>query len=158
LDDAFLISFFSDLCHALYMKAISIQQPWATLIAYGEKRIEWRSWSTSYRGELLICASARDFPLDDGVVAPGGFALAVVTLADVRPFSRRDLTAACMDKMPTPTGFAWVLHGVREIEPFPVKGRQRLFEVEPPFLRALPGACDNFSHIEFIAQLRASPE
>lgn len=39
------------------MKAISILQPWATLIVLGEKRIETRSWSTSHRGPLLIQAS-----------------------------------------------------------------------------------------------------
>ena len=39
------------------MKALSLMQPWATLIAQGAKRIETRSWSTSYRGPLAIHAS-----------------------------------------------------------------------------------------------------
>ena len=39
------------------MKAISIHQPWASLIAFGEKRFETRSWKTDYRGPLLIHAS-----------------------------------------------------------------------------------------------------
>jgi hypothetical protein len=39
------------------MKAITLQQPWATLVAVGAKRIETRSWSTSYRGPLAITAS-----------------------------------------------------------------------------------------------------
>lgn len=38
------------------MKALTIKQPWATLIALGEKRIETRSWKTSYRGPILIHA------------------------------------------------------------------------------------------------------
>ncbi|MEK8205781.1 ASCH domain-containing protein [Paenibacillus sp. FSL L8-0696] len=38
------------------MKAITILQPWATLIALGEKRFETRSWSTKHRGELAIHA------------------------------------------------------------------------------------------------------
>lgn len=41
------------------MKAISIWQPWASAIAVGSKRIETRSWETSYRGSLLIHASKR---------------------------------------------------------------------------------------------------
>lgn len=41
------------------MKAISILQPWATLIVIGAKRIETRSWNTKYRGPLLIHASAK---------------------------------------------------------------------------------------------------
>ena len=38
------------------MKALSIRQPWAWLVANGHKAIENRSWSTSYRGPLLIHA------------------------------------------------------------------------------------------------------
>jgi hypothetical protein len=41
------------------MKAISLLQPWATLVALGAKRIETRSWSTDYRGPLAIHASSR---------------------------------------------------------------------------------------------------
>lgn len=43
------------------MRGLSLTQPWATLVALGAKRIETRSWSTSYRGELLIQA-AKTFP------------------------------------------------------------------------------------------------
>ena len=39
------------------MKAISIRQPWAWLIANGHKDIENRTWSTKYRGQVLIHAS-----------------------------------------------------------------------------------------------------
>jgi hypothetical protein len=39
------------------MKALSLIQPWATLIAIGAKRIETRSWPTDYRGPLAIHAS-----------------------------------------------------------------------------------------------------
>jgi hypothetical protein len=41
------------------MKALSIKQPWAWLIVAGHKLIENRSWSTRYRGPLLIHASMR---------------------------------------------------------------------------------------------------
>jgi activating signal cointegrator 1 len=43
------------------MKAITLTQPWATLVAIGAKRIETRSWSTSYRGKIAIHA-AKGFP------------------------------------------------------------------------------------------------
>lgn len=43
------------------MKAISVTQPWASLIAIGAKRIETRSWRTPYRGCLAIHA-AKAFP------------------------------------------------------------------------------------------------
>lgn len=140
------------------MKAISIYQPWASLIALGDKTIEARCWPTNHRGDLLICASAKDCLLEDGAVAPGGYALAVVELVAVRPFAAGDMAAACLDEMPSPSGFAWVLTNAREIEPFAVKGRQRIFNLEPPFLRPLPGAGEAFTHIEFISQRRQQPQ
>jgi hypothetical protein len=39
------------------VRCLSIRQPWASLIALGEKRIETRSWRTHFRGPLLIHAS-----------------------------------------------------------------------------------------------------
>ena len=36
------------------MKVITLRQPWATLIAEGIKKYEFRSWKTNYRGKLLI--------------------------------------------------------------------------------------------------------
>lgn len=39
------------------MRLISLWEPWATLMAIGAKRIETRSWRTSYRGLLAIQAS-----------------------------------------------------------------------------------------------------
>ena len=41
------------------MKAISLWQPWATLIAVGAKRLETRSWESRYQGELAIHAAKR---------------------------------------------------------------------------------------------------
>lgn len=38
------------------MKALTIKQPWASLIIEGYKRFEFRGWKTNYRGELLIHA------------------------------------------------------------------------------------------------------
>jgi activating signal cointegrator 1 len=41
------------------MKALSLAQPWASLVAVGAKRYETRSWGTFYRGPLAIHASSR---------------------------------------------------------------------------------------------------
>lgn len=38
------------------MKVITIKQPFATLIAEGLKRYEFRTWRTKYRGDILIHA------------------------------------------------------------------------------------------------------
>jgi activating signal cointegrator 1 len=45
------------------MRTITLTQPWATLIAIGAKRIETRSWATSYRGPLAIHAAKGLGPL-----------------------------------------------------------------------------------------------
>ncbi len=39
------------------MKAISLWQPWASLMEAGSKTIETRGWKTEYRGDLLICST-----------------------------------------------------------------------------------------------------
>lgn len=39
------------------MKALTLTQPWASLVAFGAKKIETRSWSTNYRGPLAIHAA-----------------------------------------------------------------------------------------------------
>ena len=38
------------------MKAITIKQPWASLIINGYKKYEFRTWKTNYRGKVLIHA------------------------------------------------------------------------------------------------------
>ena len=42
------------------MKAITVLQPWAWLLATGKKRCETRSWKTNYRGEILIHAGKQN--------------------------------------------------------------------------------------------------
>ena len=56
------------------MKALTIWQPWASLIAGGAKQYETRSWATQYRGPIAIHAAARyirkwDLPADLAKVA-----------------------------------------------------------------------------------------
>lgn len=38
------------------MRVITLKQPWATLVAEGLKKYEFRSWKLNYRGEILIHA------------------------------------------------------------------------------------------------------
>ena len=42
------------------MKAMTVIQPWAYLLASGKKQNETRSWRTNYRGEILIHAGKKD--------------------------------------------------------------------------------------------------
>ena len=59
------------------MKAITIYQPWASLIAVGKKKYETRSWQTNYYGQIAIHAGkmsldkvlSKLFPRFEGVTA-----------------------------------------------------------------------------------------
>ncbi len=42
------------------MKAITVWQPWATLLACGAKKYETRSWPTKYRGPIAIHAAKKN--------------------------------------------------------------------------------------------------
>jgi hypothetical protein len=103
------------------MKALSIKQPWANLIASGEKTIETRKWKTEYRGRLLLC-SAKEPDIE-----PAGCAVAVATLVDCRPMSVLDEPQARCRKYDG--AFAWVFDEIQRIKPFPVRGELKVFEV-----------------------------
>lgn len=93
------------------MKALSIRPDYAWDIMDQVKKHEYRSWSTSHRGDLLICSTARKIK---GFIS--GHAICVVNLSSVHQLS--DGT------------YAWKLEDVRLIKPFEVKGQLRLFNVD----------------------------
>jgi len=82
------------------MKAITVHQPHATLIALGEKGNETRSWTTKYRGPLAIHAGKKVYKdlceqepfksvlAKHGYTAdnlPTGCVVAIANLADCLP-------------------------------------------------------------------------
>lgn len=84
------------------MKALSLTQPWATLIAIGAKRIETRSWSTRYRGTIAIQAASR-------------MPASAVALCYEDPFVRV-LTAAGYDRVDQlPRGAIIAIVGIDEV-------------------------------------------
>lgn len=134
-------------------KALSVRQPWASLIACGEKTVECRSWKTDYRGPLVICASSKDDRTTDGIILPGGYALCVVELVDIRPMTKDDLYGACMDDF-TPQeqaqilkNYVWHIRLLYEIEMVPVKGKLHIFDVEIPLIRRTQGPKNHFDFL-----------
>ena len=102
------------------VKALSIQEPYASMIAEGIKTIETRKWHTKYRGDLLLCASKRP------AIKLAGYAFAVMTLTLCEPMAPRHRDRACcpvQDRV-----FAWCLENLRLIEPVPLKGALGLFD------------------------------
>jgi hypothetical protein len=78
------------------VKALTLWQPWASLVAIGEKRIETRCWSTDYRGPLAIHAAQRTPPF----LGASRFAEQFVTeLANVLNV-RTSAVPAAIEKLP----------------------------------------------------------
>lgn len=105
------------------MKALSLRSDYALDVLSGDKTVEYRSWSTNHRGDLLICSTARKIP---GTIP--GHALAVVRIKDVKKLSERQ--------------YAWQLDNLRAIEPFPVKGQQHMFNVDDSLIKYHPEVDD----------------
>ena len=132
------------------MRALSLWEPWATLIRMGVKRVETRSWSTLYRGPLLICAAKGGLPkhelrtvlhdcMCDGVLLHEedlhfGKAVAVGNLVDCVSTNNVQYWRARRDQWPwgdfSPDRYGWVLDPIQAIGPIPIRGKQGLFEVE----------------------------
>lgn len=81
------------------MKAITIRQPYASLIVYKEKEFETRSWRTQYRGPIAIHAAAKHdddakiFSIDAKIIEnydemPLGKIIAIAKLVDCHKIVR----------------------------------------------------------------------
>jgi hypothetical protein len=106
------------------MKALSVKQPRANLIASGQKTMETRKWATEYRGELLIVSSKQPR------IAPAGFALALVDLVECRAMTLSDERFACCEIYEN--AVVWIFRNIRALEPFPVLGQLGVFDVDVP--------------------------
>ena len=134
------------------MKALTLSQPWATLMAAGAKRIETRSWRTHHRGPLAIHA-ALGFPAAARLrCADPAFSAALQAAGEWPPeaLPRGCVVAVCrlvacerigpltVPPKPersfgdyTPRRWAWVLEDVRRLpRPVPAKGALGLWEWE----------------------------
>ena len=110
------------------MKALSIHPLFAGWIFGEKKTVEIRTWSTAYRGDLLICSTAKKY---HGTIP--GHALCVVTLADIVPLQKTHMEAACLSPSDWEPGlFAWILKNVRPIKPIALKGRLGLWDYNGP--------------------------
>jgi hypothetical protein len=65
------------------VKALTVRQPWASLIVRGQKVIENRGWATDHRGPLLIHAGRSRADLGDGDEGlPLGAVVGLVSVTD----------------------------------------------------------------------------
>ena len=120
------------------MKALTICQPYAELIARGDKRIENRTWPTAYRGPIAIHAGKSRAWLgdDDEEAALYGVNVAeipfgaIVAVANLTGCLRlEDLPPALESDTHANGPWCWLLQNVRRIAPIPYRGAQGLFDV-----------------------------
>jgi activating signal cointegrator 1 len=135
------------------MKALSLTQPWATLVAIGAKKIETRSWFTHYTGPLAIHAAKGLNKMTEADLEafftkepfamflqragyskacdlPRGCVIAVGTLVGCD-----EIAAHNTPKNPefsfgdyTPGRYQWFLRDMRKVVPVPARGLQGLWE------------------------------
>ena len=142
------------------MKAISLWQPWASLMALDEKKIETRSWATHYRGPLAIHAAKkpvvriftsllmalRRVGVYDVPDLPLGAIVGVCDLIDciqMTAFNLPDETEVQLGHY-EPGRFMWIVENMVSIDPIPFRGWQRIFNVPDDIL---PDITRNISKI-----------
>ena len=146
------------------MKALSIIQPWASLIALGAKKIETRSWRTEYREPVAIHASKRipedcwllcfeepfktalaEFFMGNSIYIPTGSIVAIATIADCIPVEQisPELATEIAFGNYEPGRFAWLLTAVKRFQrPIQCKGAQGLWTVPEEIEERLRGQID----------------
>ncbi|MGB3642709.1 MAG: DNA N-6-adenine-methyltransferase [Rivularia sp. (in: cyanobacteria)] len=141
------------------LKAISLWQPYCSLIALGIKQYETRSWKTNYRGKLLICSTAKltkkqyqqywkicssvELPDWNEINFPCGKAIAICDLVDcisITPLFIKEQSETEITSGDWEVGrYAWKLENIQPItEPFAVKGKQGLFNISIDTLPSNP--------------------
>lgn len=114
------------------MLALSIKQPWAFLIASGQKDIENRSWPTKYRGPILIHA---------GKVPDRNFSTIGLPPLDFIGYREHQQTGGiigiaeivdCVTESDSPWFFGkygFVLKNARPVQFYPCRGQLGIFQV-----------------------------
>jgi hypothetical protein len=134
------------------IKALTVPQPWALLIAAGAKRIETHGWRTSHRGSLAIHAGLRmpeaallaQEPFHTALSTvlacgplPRGAIIAIARLVDVVPITPELEDQISADERAFgdygPNRWAWQLADAQPFDrPISARGVLHLWKWEPP--------------------------
>jgi len=136
------------------VKAITICQPYAHLIMEGRKTCENRTWPTNYRGPIYIHAGksrswldiwsngGEDFDHESRIPIRSMDFGAVIAIAELvacihiesklLPEWRARMTEEQQHHVNGP--WCWILSGVVPVGPWPWRGAQGLFEINPDAL------------------------
>lgn len=126
------------------MRALSVRNPYATMIMSEQKPYEFRTWQTDYRGDLLICSSAN--PKMVNMIS--GHALCVVRLNDIEKITSKNYKKFDLDSKPDGKMYAWQLTDIRLVKPFAVKGKLNFFDVDDSLIEVYDDGSDSMSEEE----------
>lgn len=114
------------------IRALSVRQPWASLILSGHKTVENRTWTTKYRGQIVIHAGQATVRLGMEMAAQHGIDVLLergyvgtVELVDIHP------AEDCCTPWGFPESYHWELAEPRWIA-VPIPGPGRLGLYRPP--------------------------
>ena len=125
------------------MKALTIKEPWASLIIEEYKKYEFRSWKTKYRGKILIHAGLgvekdmmERFKNYDINIKPG-YIIGEATISDCilvdEEFNKelRKINPIVYGKSNHTETYAWKIENVKKNDnPIPCKGKLGLWNYE----------------------------
>jgi activating signal cointegrator 1 len=131
------------------MKALTVSQPYASLIASGEKWIENRTWNTNYRGPIFIHAGKGSQYLKKSELAKlaTGSVIALARLAACVTIEElTEMGNSLYDSQDFVPGtsvswwdaaahkhaegpFCWILENVIALDPIPCRGAQGLWKL-----------------------------
>lgn len=138
------------------MKALTISQPYASLIASGEKWVENRRWPTKYRGPLAIHAGKgtqyltakelRESGMPFGALIAVAYLVDCVTIEHIRAgylLEGKRTVGEAAAHVHTEGPWCWILENVEPIVAHPCRGSQGLWDTageQPEFFshRELP--------------------
>lgn len=125
------------------MKALTIKQPWASLITEGYKKYEFRSWKTNYRGKILIHSGLslekdmqerfKDYNLDYQLGYIIGEAEIVDCILVYEKFNEelRNIDPIVYGRSNHVENYAWKLENIKKYDnPIPCKGKLGLWNYE----------------------------
>lgn len=138
------------------VKALTISQPFARLIADGRKWVENRSWPTHYTGQLLIHAGKGTQYLTVSQLADyeTGVVVAVAELSACLDWHFIQRQHQNDESLPGLNGrtlqdvahhqhtegpWCWILSNVRRCQPYSLPGRQGIWQLTDDELAALLG-------------------
>jgi len=138
-------------------RALSLTQPWATLMAIDAKRVETRGWNTNYRGWAAIHAS-KGFPMECRALCnrlPFALALAncvspedlplgqIIAVAEIIESTRTEYVRDSLSEQElalgdySPGRYAIFTRGVRRLkQPITIKGSLSIWRLSNPITEA----------------------